>query len=400
MNWRLLRGLGGLFAPEGLLVVAAIGAVWWAASDPALARLADLYPYGVFFAGAVLAWRFHRSRLFFALVVLTLADRALTLWPAGAVATAVALLVPVDLLGLALIGERGTLTLDGLARLGVLVFEIVVVAGLAQPAQAAQAEALAHPFVSAGLSAWTPVPQTALVAFAIAFVILAVRAFLKPNATGRGFLWSLVAAFLGLHVAAVPPAAHIYFGTSGLILVTSVIEASYFMAYRDDLTGLPGRRAFTEALERLGPTYTIAMIDVDHFKSFNDTHGHDVGDQVLKMVARHLGDVGGGGKAYRYGGEEFTILFPNRGLDEAVPHLEAVRATVERATFTLRGPDRPAKKPDQPKRGRAKRRDVSVTVSIGVASAAGRGATPDATLHEADRRLYKAKSAGRNRITA
>lgn len=400
MSLRVLRGLGGLFAPEGLLVVAAIGAVWWAASDPALARLADLYPYGVFVAGAVLAWRFRRSRLFFALVVLTLADRALVLWPAGAVATAVALLVPVDLLGLALIGERGTLTPAGLARLAVLVVEIVVIAGLAQPAQAAQAAALAHPFVSAGLSAWTPIPQTALVAFAIAFVILGIRAFLKPNATGRGFLWSLVAAFLGLHVSAVPPATHIYFGTSGLILVTSVIEASYFMAYRDELTGLPGRRALTEALERLSGTYTIAMVDVDHFKAFNDTHGHDVGDQVLKMVARHLGEVGGGGKAYRYGGEEFTIVFPNRGLDEAVPHLDAVRATIERATFTLRGPDRPRKKPDEPRRKRTKRRDVSVTVSIGAADTSSRGMMPDAVLQSADRQLYKAKSAGRNRVTA
>ena len=58
----------------------------------------------------------------------------------------------------------------------------------------------------------------------------------------------------------------------------------------------------------------MAMIDVDHFKKFNDTHGHDIGDQVLKLVAARLAQVEGGGIAYRYGGEEFAVLFPDRPI--------------------------------------------------------------------------------------
>ena len=76
----------------------------------------------------------------------------------------------------------------------------------------------------------------------------------------------------------------------------------------------------------LGPRYVLAMADVDHFKSFNDTHGHDTGDQVLKLVAARLAQVKGGGRAFRYGGEEFTVLFPDRTLDEALPRWCARRA--------------------------------------------------------------------------
>src|SRR5207302_1408861 len=90
-------------------------------------------------------------------------------------------------------------------------------------------------------------------------------------------------------------------------LTAALVEASYHMAYQDSLTGLPARRALNEALLRLGGHYSVAMIDVDHFKRINDRHGHDVGDQVLRIIAAKLAQVPGGGKAYRYGGEEFAV---------------------------------------------------------------------------------------------
>ena len=95
-------------------------------------------------------------------------------------------------------------------------------------------------------------------------------------------------------------------------LCISLAHEGFHMAFRDELTGLPGRRALNEKLQRMGRIYTLAMADVDHFKVFNDTHGHDVGDQVLRMVAAQLRRVSGGGHAYRYGGEEFTLVFPAR----------------------------------------------------------------------------------------
>src|SRR5207248_1801696 len=85
------------------------------------------------------------------------------------------------------------------------------------------------------------------------------------------------------------------------------------------------RRALEGRLTGLGPTYAIGMIDVDNFKQFNDAHGHHIGDQVLKLVAARLATIEGGGTSYRYGGEEFCVLFSDRTLEQALPHLERLR---------------------------------------------------------------------------
>jgi GGDEF domain-containing protein len=140
------------------------------------------------------------------------------------------------------------------------------------------------------------------------------------------------------------------------------------------------------------------MLDVDHFKRFNDTYGHDVGDQVLKMVAKKILSVGGGGKAYRYGGEEFTILFAGKRVADALPHLESVRKNIEEYRLSIRGDDRPK----DPRQGEAKRgsrsgsTEVSVTISIGVAES-GEGTTSE-VMKAADKALYRAKSKGRNQV--
>jgi diguanylate cyclase (GGDEF)-like protein len=142
------------------------------------------------------------------------------------------------------------------------------------------------------------------------------------------------------------------------------------------------------------------MVDVDHFKRFNDTYGHDVGDQVLKMVAGKLQGVGGGGRAFRFGGEEFTIVFPRRKIVDAVPHLEELRKAIASYQLRLRGADRP-KKNQEGKRQRGSRGEgetVSVTVSIGVAPSA-EGRKPAEVLKDADQALYRAKRGGRNQLS-
>jgi GGDEF domain-containing protein len=109
-----------------------------------------------------------------------------------------------------------------------------------------------------------------------------------------------------------------------LLLITILID-SYFLAYRDELTGLPSRRALFNLSLSLVRKYSLAMVDIDHFKKFNDTYGHDVGDQVLKLVAAKLAQVTGGGKAFRYGGEEFTIVFPSKNIKRVLLHLDSIR---------------------------------------------------------------------------
>src|SRR5207245_10027649 len=128
---------------------------------------------------------------------------------------------------------------------------------------------------------------------------------------------------------------------AGVILLAAVLQESHRLAFRDELTNLPSRRALEERLTGLGPTYAIGMIDVDHFKQFNDDHGHHIGDQVLKLVAARLAAIEGGGTSYRYGGEELCVLFSDRTLEQALAHLEQLRTGNEDYRMAGRGRQRP-----------------------------------------------------------
>jgi len=238
--------------------------------------------------------------------------------------------------------------------------------------------------------------QPELLAFGAALALASARFALRQTLIQSGFLWALLAAFLAVG-AGTGLAATVYLTTGGLVLVLALVETSHHMAYDDELTGLPGRRAFEDALLRLGGQFAIAMLDIDHFKRFNDEHGHDAGDQLLRMVGATLTRTEGGGRAFRYGGEEFAILFPGRSAVDALPHLEALRRAIEATGFTLRGRDRPTQKPKRPVAA-GPRRKLSVTVSIGVAESDGGEADPREVVKAADRALYRAKGAGRNRV--
>jgi diguanylate cyclase (GGDEF)-like protein len=187
----------------------------------------------------------------------------------------------------------------------------------------------------------------------------------------------------------------------GISLIVSLMRGAHDMAYRDDLTGLLGRRALNERLKGLGKRYSIAMADVDHFKSFNDTHGHDIGDEVLKMVARHIDKVKGGGTAYRYGGEEFCVVFSGKDIEYSKPYLEKIRADIESYKMQIRDKEhRKNTKQKAKQRGRRKKEradnTVSVTISIGVAEPSEKHVKVDEVLKAADTALYKAKQNGRN----
>ncbi len=211
-----------------------------------------------------------------------------------------------------------------------------------------------------------------------------------------------VLVFLMLVMFDRPSISDMFLSLAGISLIVSMMRAGYELAYRDELTTLPGRRALNERLESLGRRYVIAMLDVDHFKKFNDTYGHDSGDDVLKMVAKHLAAVGGGGTAYRYGGEEFCIVFPGRDVEACRPFLEALRATIAAYKMQLRDiKHRPqSEKVARERRGRRTKsrngKSVSVTISIGVAAQDGGTDSAEEVIKAADAALYRAKKKGRN----
>jgi diguanylate cyclase (GGDEF)-like protein len=187
--------------------------------------------------------------------------------------------------------------------------------------------------------------------------------------------------------------------SAGGLLTISLMESSYRMAYHDELTGLPARRAFNDALNRMGERYALAVVDIDHFKKFNDTYGHETGDQVLRMVASKLARVSGGGESFRFGGEEFCILFPGRSVRDALPYLERLRAEIADTAFFVRGQDRVAKSIEhRASMERSGGIDTRVTISIGAAGSNGKLVKIDDSLRAADKALYRAKQEGRNRV--
>jgi len=409
--------LKSLVVPGGVLFLGVTALVSLGWLTLALPSLSFLY-YCALGGGMLLAWRFHSSRIFLALCVLFLAAEAVAVWGGGQSAVmmtavrAVAILVPVDFVLIALMKERG-FTVESLSPVGLFLFvEAIVVAVLCRTAEDKLPSAL-HPRHMAGP---ITLPDFIFVILAASAGFLLVRFLLIRKPLESALLWALSAFFLALHFGNDPRLATLYTATAACILSTSIIESSYLLAYHDELTTLPSRRAFNDALLRLQEPYSIAVVDIDHFKKFNDTYGHDTGDQVLRRVASGLARVSGGGRAYRCGGEEFNILFPGKSTPEVVEHLEQLRENIEASGFQMRGNDRrqsprgPDRRNERPRRRASKGQAIrdlaqqtspatlSVTVSIGVASSTKRNSNPEMVLQAADKALYRAKANGRNRV--
>jgi GGDEF domain-containing protein len=389
--------------PGGVLLAGALAIKMGLGPEGLVEGAVSGYPWAVYGIGVLLGVFFHRSR-----VVLANLALAVTAWVASSKAGGfTALYFAGGLLALSLglvtlLKDRGVLSTGGILQIGgavvVGVFATLFV-GVAPQDMAAFLDATPLPL---SVSVWSGFPQPVFLSFVLGLATACVAALVRKGPVERGAFWSLVSVALALYFTTDGALVQLFLMAAGLTLGLSVVEVSYAMAYRDDLTGLPARRALMRDLDALGGLYTAAMVDVDHFKRFNDRHGHEVGDQVLRMVGGQLAKAPGGGRAYRYGGEEFTVLFQGKSRQEALEHLERIRRTVEKATFTLRHWRRPRKKPVDPggwkvwKEGKSKR--LSVTVSIGVADSAGGEAEPEEVLKKADRALYRAKKAGRNRV--
>jgi diguanylate cyclase (GGDEF)-like protein len=410
--------LKSLAVPGGILLVCVIllaHSGWLTLALPALSFLR----YCALIGGMLLAWRFHSSRIFLALVTLFLAEQAIAAAGAGGfsvgtpgstVLQAAALLVPLNLVLIAVMHERG-MTVASTTPVCMLLFvESMIVSVLWRAAEMSKPAGSHHTVSGVSLANY------AMLAFTIAGAFLLGRFLLTRKIVDSSLFWSLGAFYFALNNVTSPRLSTLYFGTAACILAASIIENSYLLAYHDELTTLPSRRAFNDAMLRLEAPYSIAVVDIDHFKRFNDTHGHDIGDQVLRLVASNLARVTGGGEAFRCGGEEFTIIFPGKTTAEVVDHLERLRAAIEVSEFRMRGEDR-RQAPRGPDRRnertqvRARKGDairqlakekstqsLSVTVSIGVATSTKHNSRPDLVQQAADKALYKAKANGRNRV--
>jgi diguanylate cyclase (GGDEF)-like protein len=240
-----------------------------------------------------------------------------------------------------------------------------------------------------------------LISYLPVVTFMALLYFLNPTALQAYWLIGLLSV-LGVFISfRLPNISGVVFTVLAGLLLIALLQEAFLMAYVDELTDIPGRKALEKQMAALGRRYSIAMLDIDHFKKFNDTHGHDVGDQVLRMVAARINKVTGGGKAYRYGGEEFTILFPGKTVEQTLTHLEMVRESVANYAMSLREQNRTKDdKLGKKRRKGSQGKCVKVTISIGVAQRSEVQDEPSSVIKQADKALYAAKNSGRNCIKA
>ncbi len=169
------------------------------------------------------------------------------------------------------------------------------------------------------------------------------------------------------------------------------LEIARKEALTDALTGLSNRKAFDQEIDKIakaactadGEVFTLLLMDIDHFKSFNDSFGHQVGDQVLRLVAKALKDgIKGRDVAARYGGEEFAIILPFTKMDSALKVAEFLRLNVAKKEVVNRMNGE---------------RLARITISIGVAEYV-KSEPIENLISRADSALYAAKHNGRNQV--
>jgi len=379
-----------------------------------LGVILPILPYALGFGAIVMGWWFKSPRSVLMVVLLLGAHWSLTtfvpdLEQAGArsrelmvIYAALAVLFPVNAVLIASMADRGMASKSVIGWVLFIILQIIAIlvvwdAGLG--AGTWVDEALHVRMFDTVWDYWSLLPQPAILLFFLVTVALFGRAVWTGTAIDGGLFGAVAACALALHGAGQGHLPHIMFSLGCLGLLIALLQESYRLAYIDELTNIPGRRALMHDLQALSGRFTVAMLDVDHFKKFNDTYGHDVGDQVLKLVASRMMKVTGGGRAFRYGGEEFTVLFPRKSAKEALPHLDRLRQAIADSSFELRDEDRPKEKPPKTQSPKPKKHDfVSVTISIGAAER-GAGQKPDEVLKLSDQALYRAKDGGRNKVS-
>jgi diguanylate cyclase (GGDEF)-like protein len=377
---------GKAIIPPILISLLAIGMYWFAGQLPPVVQQAiPIMPYVLLATLTLLSLFYNQGGLFYLswiswLVYLLLsgsqpltASQLWLLWTVSCVA----------LLWLGLLSEKGLISAAGwlthLLTLGL--------AGLGYGVQLRYPQWPAQWFDPDWLPTewfvWSSLNQWCWLLWLLIFSTLLWWFFRQQKRRTFDALLGLVLLLVMVHV---PADARVLVLITGLLsLVFSALQKSWHLAYVDELTGLPGRRALQEKLQRSLGIYALAMVDVDHFKKFNDNYGHDVGDDVLRMIAAKINQVTGGGKAFRYGGEEFTIVFNNHSAKEIKDHLQTVIETVAATPFVVN------------RRKNQKPKTVQVTISIGLTDSIHK-ANADEVIKTADQALYTAKKKGRNRL--
>ena len=363
---------------------------------------AQWLPYVSIAIAAAMAWQFGRSRLvWLALLFLLLLPLPLP-WLEPATQLSVRYCFMLLILGwLVCAADKGFAPIN-LAISGLIIGLLAAASMWLLPQLSSQPVLFQHliqPATGWLFKLWPQARQlfsaTELLLTLLSLVVLLVQNIRHLNNSQVALLASGLSVSL-LYALAQPAANQLAVIVLSLLICIAVIRDSFAMAFKDELTGIPSRRALMQYVQTLGRKYTVVMSDIDHFKSFNDTYGHDVGDEVLRLVASKLNKISGGGKAFRYGGEEFIMLFAGKTAEQVAPHVEAIRQTIADYNIALRTKPRPSKAPKAKSKKPPGEKIVKVTSSFGIAQRSPEHSDFASIMKQADVALYAAKKAGRN----
>ncbi len=401
----LWKSLLAVLFPGGLVFLLAIGFLRPQGLPMWLQQPVIALPYIVLTFGLIFGWYFTSSRMILSLLVLALADRTLVLFPSTDADQAVpsptivavsAFLVPLNLLAFSILKEDSLSTIRGVMRVLLVLAQPFLLLWLCLPDQHDLASSFTREYMPSRYTDWTPIPQPALCAFAIALLMHFIRFALHRDPLEGGAIWALVAVFAAYHTSRYGWQPTNFFMTSGLILFVTLLQSFYQRTYRDELTGIPGRLAYDEAIGQLGEKFSVAVIGIDQLTQYANTHGKSVSEQILKLVAPRVQATCSSGQIFRTTGEELTVLFPGKSTTEALSTLEGIRKTIEAIDYFLRRRDRVWETQRGSTKAGSRDRALPITLSIGVAEKLTDSMTLTLVIKSAYRALYEAKGTGGN----
>jgi diguanylate cyclase (GGDEF)-like protein len=311
---------------------------------------------------------------------------------------AVSLLLPFNLYLFTFLNKRGAITGQSICILGGILLQVFGVAYIFRYQNMGASALLEYSYINWSLLEHIPLSQPALFVYGIIFLYFLARYIRIREAIERAFFWALILTFSALVVNKIGPASSIFFAMAGLILVISVIENIYFEGFRDELTDLPTSQVLIGNLSKLKTGYTLAMIEIDHFKKLKDNHGRKVSKQIIRMVGSKLASVTGG-MPFRYGDAVFLVVFPGMFVQETMPRLEKLRIMIKESGFMTPSQKDSHKRLKRLKGLKIQPDKIPLPVSIGVAEKIDLDIRPQQVIKSAEEALYFARKEGRDRIS-